>query len=103
MHLLRIVRMDFSPEKVSGFMEVFNASKQKIRAFPGCLYLALHTDLHHENVKYTYSLWESEEALNLYRHSELFKTTWAATKVLFQSKAQAFSLIQEQVIAPASE
>ncbi len=98
MPLLRIVRMDFSPEKVSDFMEVFNASKQRIRAFPGCLYLALHTDIHHENVKYTYSLWESENALTNYRHSELFKNTWAETKILFQSKAQAFSLVQTEEI-----
>ncbi len=90
--LLRIVRMEFQPEKVSDFLAIFNQSKQQIRIFQGCEYLALHTDATNPHVRYTYSKWESEEALNLYRNSPLFTQTWAATKALFAAKPQAFSL-----------
>ena len=37
------------------------------------------------------SFLENEEALNAYRHSELFRSTWAKTKVLFAEKPIAFS------------
>ena len=90
--------MEFLPEKVSAFLAVFEASKQQIRGFSGCNYLALHTDSQRPNVKYTYSLWNSEEALTEYRNSDLFRETWAATKVLFQAKPQAFSLTQPEEV-----
>jgi heme-degrading monooxygenase HmoA len=40
----------------------------------------------------TYSLWESTDALEAYRQSELFRTTWSATKLLFAERAVAFSM-----------
>lgn len=97
--LLRIVRMEFQPEKLQDFLTIFNNSKQLIRAFSGCDYLALHSDAQNPNVRYTYSKWTSEDALNEYRNSALFGTTWAATKVLFAAKPQAFSLRLEEEIS----
>jgi heme-degrading monooxygenase HmoA len=44
----------------------------------------------------TFSLWESEEALNNYRHSELFSVTWAKTKILFADRPVAFSNLLER-------
>lgn len=96
--MLRIIRMEFQPEKLADFLAVFNDSKQQIRAFAGCQYLALYSDPRNGNVRYTYSIWKSEEALNVYRNSELFIRTWAATKVLFAAKPQAFSMNQEDEI-----
>ncbi len=98
MAILRIVRMEFHPEKVQEFMTIFNASKFQIRGFSGCTYLAIYTDAVQENVKYTYSLWESAANLEAYRNSALFKSTWASTKVLFQAKPQVFSLAQPNVV-----
>ncbi len=72
-------------------MAIFEQSKEKIRAFPGCLHLELLCDLDKANVRMTYSLWESPEALERYRQSELFQTTWTATKKLFADKPVAFS------------
>ncbi len=43
-------------------------------------------------VLFTYSHWESEAALETYRHSELFAEVWAATKVLFNAKPEAWSV-----------
>jgi len=89
--LIRIVRMTFQEDKLDDFMAIFQQSKAKIRAFPGCRHLELLSDLDKPNIRITYSLWESPEALEAYRQSELFQTTWAATKVLFADKPMAFS------------
>ena len=91
--ITRIVKMTFIPEKIPAFMEVFQANADKIRTFPGCIQMQLLRDLHHENVYYTYSHWESEVHLDHYRNSSLFRGIWANTKVNFAEKAQASSLI----------
>lgn len=83
--------MTFEPEKLATFLEIFEQSKNKIRAMKGCTFLELWQDLDTPNVCITHSHWESSEDLNQYRDSELFKTTWAKTKVLFAAKPLAFS------------
>lgn len=90
--LIRIVRMTFQPDAVAEFEAIFNGSKDRIRAFPGCQHLELLCDLDQPNVFCTYSHWDGTEALEAYRQSELFKTTWAKTKELFAEKAVAFSM-----------
>jgi quinol monooxygenase YgiN len=90
--ITRIVRLSFEPAKVNDFYKVFEASKLQIAAFKGCNGLQLMQDANEKNVLYTLSYWESEEHLNKYRFSNLFKTTWAQTKILFDNKPQAFSL-----------
>lgn len=94
----RIVRLSFEPGKVNDFLAVFEQSKLQIANFPGCEGLSLLQDAHHANVFYTYSLWVSEQELENYRHSELFKNTWAATKVLFNNKPMAFSTTVNQIV-----
>ena len=89
--LIRIVRMTFREDKLPDFHTIFDKSKHKIRAFPGNHHLELLRDPGHPNVRMTYSLWDSADALEAYRHSELFSTTWAATKALFAERTIAFS------------
>lgn len=89
----RIVRLSFMPEKINEFIDIFESSKTLIRHFKGCKHLALKKDFHNTNVYYTYSVWENQQALDAYRDSELFKTTWAKTKILFDNKPFAFSLV----------
>lgn len=96
--IVRIVRMEFDPEKVETFLAHFNAYKSQIRNFPGVDHLELHRDANLENVFYTYSHWESEAYLEAYRLSDLFSKVWAETKILFSGKPQAFSLIQEMIV-----
>ena len=84
--------MTFLPEKTDEFLEIFNHSKDKIRAFKGCKQVELLNDIHQPNVFFTHSVWDNEAYLEQYRQSELFKATWAKTKALFQSAAQAWSL-----------
>ncbi len=88
----RIVRMAFRPEAVDDFLQIFEESKDKIRAFPGCLHLELWRDRSRPELCFTFSIWSGPEALEAYRHSDLFRTTWARTKVLFAERPQAWSL-----------
>jgi hypothetical protein len=86
--------MEFKAEEVPEFRKIFEVSQPRIAAFPGCQQVRLYQDAKMKNVFFTHSLWESEEDLERYRNSELFKGTWAKTKVLFDAKPMAFSLIQ---------
>ncbi|GGK71970.1 putative quinol monooxygenase [Rufibacter glacialis] len=89
--LIRVVRMTFAPENVAAFLEIFKASHAKISAFPGCRSVELLQDYHVPHIYSTYSLWDSDAALNHYRSSELFGSVWKPTKALFAEPAQAFS------------
>lgn len=89
--LIRIVRMTFQADKLPDFHAIFDRSKRHIRAFPGNHHLELLADPNNPTVRMTYSLWNSAADLEAYRQSELFRTTWAATKVLFAEKPMAFS------------
>ncbi len=81
--ITRIVKMSFHPDKIEAFLEVFNASKEKIRGFDGCHSLELLQNKTHGNIFFTLSKWDNEAALERYRTSALFRTTWAKTKILF--------------------
>jgi heme-degrading monooxygenase HmoA len=94
----RIVKLTFKLEKVDVFFGVFNAVKSKIRNFEGCSHLEVWNDVSNSNVYYTYSYWESEEALNNYRNSKLFNDVWSKTKVLFSDPAEAWSVSQLEIV-----
>jgi quinol monooxygenase YgiN len=90
----RIVKMSFHPEKVAEFRQIFASSWTKIRDFEGCSHVELLQDQNDPSVFFTYSLWQSEEHVNHYRNSELFKKVWTATRALFKEKAQAWSVAE---------
>ncbi len=89
--IIRLVRMTFEEDKVKTFLEIFERSKHKIRAFEGCKHLTLLRDVNQNNIFTTLSHWESESALETYRNSEFFQKTWAHTKILFKEKPIAYS------------
>jgi quinol monooxygenase YgiN len=92
--ITRIVKMTFQKEKTEEFLRIFAQSKEQIRQFPGCHQLELHQERSEGVIFFTYSYWESEESLNRYRESALFRQTWSQTKKLFSQKPQAWSLQQ---------
>ena len=98
MEVIRVVRLAFLPEKLSDFVKLFEESSLSIRSFHGCTHLELMGDHIHANVFYTYSKWTSNEALNEYRSSALFKNTWNKTKKLFSDKPQAYTMISIQKV-----
>jgi heme-degrading monooxygenase HmoA len=87
----RLVKLTFQADKTADFKEIFDTSKDKIRAMKGCLYLELLQDVNKPHIFFTLSHWDTEGALNEYRHSDLFKTTWAKTKILFANKPEAWT------------
>ena len=88
----RIVKMTFHEDKVDDFLNIFLSKKKLIRDSPGCLHLELLRDIKDTNIFFTYSFWEQESDLHAYRYSDLFKKTWADTKVLFADKPAAWSV-----------
>jgi quinol monooxygenase YgiN len=96
--IVRIVQMTFREEEVNNFQKLFDERKELIRHFEGCRHLELWQDAHMPNVFFTYSHWESEQALDHYRFSELFKNTWAKTKALFAEKPRAWSVEQRVIV-----
>jgi len=88
----RIVKMEFEPENVSAFVNIFKTNKDKITTFDGCHSIELLRDINAQNIFFTYSIWDSESSLNKYRESNTFKDIWSKTKPLFSHKAKAWSL-----------
>lgn len=84
--------MEFQQSKVNTFLNLFNSTRDKIATFDGCLGLELLNSVSADNIYFTYSTWKTEQHLENYRNSELFKHTWAKTKELFCSKPEAWSL-----------
>jgi len=90
--MIRIVKMHFKPEFCNDFLELYQNAHPKITAMPGCEGVQLLRDIHHPEIMFTYSNWRDEDALENYRHSELFIDTWKRTKALFAEKADAWSV-----------
>lgn len=88
----RIVKMSFELEKVEKFKSIYELNWHKIKGFEGCLHVELLQDHSSPSIFFTYSNWESENHLNNYRDSIVFKTVWASTKVLFNQKPEAWTL-----------
>ncbi|RSK40345.1 putative quinol monooxygenase [Mangrovimonas spongiae] len=89
---VRIVKMGFQPEKINEFLANFEANKEHIRSFDGCEFLELYRDKNNPNIFFTYSYWNHEDDLERYRQSSLFKSVWAKTKPLFNTKPEAWSV-----------
>jgi len=92
--IVRIVKMEFQQEKVNTFLELFASTRDKIANFDGCTELELLNSVEKNNIYFTYSIWKSEQHLENYRQSELFKETWSKTKILFKNKPEAWSLLK---------
>jgi heme-degrading monooxygenase HmoA len=92
--ITRLVKLTIDPNKVREFEEIFVSNKDKIAAFPGCQQVKVMRDVNAPNVYFTHSIWESEEAINNYRKSELFGGIWPNTKKLFADKPEAWSLTE---------
>ena len=91
--LTRVVKMHFRPEFVADFKLLFQNVQEKIAGFEGCASVQLLQDSAYPEIFFTISQWQSHAALENYRHSELFKNTWALVKPNFQHKAEAWSLL----------
>jgi len=89
--IIRIVKMTFSESRVDDFKKAFVSIGATIRSFKGCHHLEILQDIHHRNVFFTYSHWESEADLNNYRNSDFFKETWSKVTEWFKNSPRAWS------------
>jgi len=89
---VRIVKMSFHSENIDTFLKNFNEKKEFIRNSKGCSLLELYRDKTNTNIFFTYSYWETEQDLENYRNSDLFKDVWEKTKILFNEKPAAWSV-----------
>ena len=96
---VRIVKMSFHQEHIKAFQEIFEEKKEFIRNSDGCKLLELYQDKNNPEIFFTYSYWEKEENLENYRNSELFKSVWAKTKILFNDKPAAWSVDKKVSLA----
>jgi len=88
----RIVKLTFDSKHIELFLSNFEENKNDIRNFPGCKHLKLLRDKTNPSIFFTYSKWDSPEALDNYRNSDLFKGIWAKTKPMFSAKPEAWSV-----------
>jgi heme-degrading monooxygenase HmoA len=85
--------MSFDKSNAALFLEIFNEHREQIRAAEGCAYLELwQTEENDSMLFFTHSRWDSEEYLNNYRHSDVFKIVWPKTKALFNAPPQAWTV-----------
>lgn len=90
--ITRIVKLTFREEQIGPFLAFFDTINTRVSRFEGCNGMRLLRDIHAPNVVFTYSYWNSEEALNKYRDSELFGSVWSTIKPWFGAKAEAWSV-----------
>lgn len=90
--LVRIVKMGFFKQNVEVFLKHFDENKNKIIDFEGCSLVELYRDKNDPSIFFTYSNWESDEALQNYRKSDVFNTIWSKTKPLFSIRPEAWSV-----------
>ena len=95
---VRLVKLTFQEENVDKFLGNFEKVKMQIRAFPGNNHVELWQDKTNKNIFFTYSIWNSENDLENYRKSELFKGVWGFAKPLFAAKAEAWSVDRHTVL-----
>ena len=90
--ITRLVKLNLKPDKAGEFELIFNYTKPLIDSFEGCQTTNLFKISGADSQYFTISYWESEEHLENYRASALFKSTWSRVKPLFAAKARAFTL-----------
>jgi heme-degrading monooxygenase HmoA len=90
--LKRIVKLSIRTEEREHFINLFEKNKKLISSFKGCESVELIQDVNQNNIFFTFSIWDDENALNNYRKSELFNGIWSKTKTFFCDKPEAWSL-----------
>ena len=93
--IIRLVKLTIEIDQIESFVEAFNTHKNEIRAFNGCSHLELLEENNDSGVVFTYSKWNSQNDLESYRNSNLFKGIWSTVKPMFSAKPEAWSTISK--------
>jgi quinol monooxygenase YgiN len=80
-------------------MGIFEEVKREIRSREGCLGLEILKSATASITSiWTISHWATEDHLEQYRTSALFKKTWSSVRPLFRQKAEAWTLTPIETI-----
>ncbi len=90
--IIRIVKMQFKSHHIETFKHLFSNNHHRIEAVDGCFKVDLLQDVANQSIFFTYSHWDDLDALERYRHSELFNGIWSQTKRLFDAAPEAWSV-----------
>ncbi len=93
--ITRIVKLTINPIQSDEFGKIFKDNYNLIASFPGCISVEVLRDVKFNNVFFTYSKWESEDAIEKYRNSDLFKNIWSHAKKTFCAPPVAWSLLND--------
>lgn len=88
----RIVKLTVLPEEIENFKDFFINTKATILSF-GCRHVECLQSTIAPQIFFTYSHWDSEEALDNYRQSKAFAMIWKHTKSVLAERAEAWSTI----------
>ena len=91
--ITRIVKLEIKPEYALQFRQTFADNHVRIESFPGCIEVRLVHASSDDQTHFTISTWENEQALENYRHSELFGVIWPTVKPWFKEKAEAWTTV----------
>jgi quinol monooxygenase YgiN len=83
--------MTFRTEAAAQFLDIFEQYHNQIRAAEGCCGLKLLRDANDPRIFFTYSLWQDESFLEIYRQSATFSDVWPQVKPLFAAPAEAWT------------
>lgn len=89
--VVRLVHLVLRAEYVEDFLGLLDRVAPQIRSMPGCLGMELWRDSDQPDRFTTMSRWADQEALEQYRSSTLFRTTWTKVKPWFAERARALS------------
>ncbi len=96
----RIVKLHFKQNQAQVFLnDILPLQKRFTRNFPGCHHLELWVSKDDPDLIFSYSYWETVDALNQYRMSKKFEEFWKKTKALFSSRAEAYSIEVIEVVS----
>lgn len=91
--ITRIVKLTFQEGKIADFIAFFDTINTRVSTFENCYGMRLMQEKSNPHIVFTYSAWESEDALNKYRDSELFMGVWNTIKPWFAAKAEAWTVL----------
>jgi len=87
----RIVKLTFNEEHIAEFKQIFKVSSGRIIASAGCHSVRLLQSEHDPRIFFTYSIWDDVAALDAYRSTDFFRSTWSKCKKIFADKPEAWS------------
>ena len=90
--ITRLVKLSLQADKAGDFEALFYQTQSLIEDFEGCHKTNLFKISGNACQYFTISYWNTEQDLENYRASALFKDVWSQVKPLFSEKAEAWTL-----------